>query len=264
MVVEHITGTVLATFLRRYARTATEHLSRLAKKLMSPLTNAPWIKRLSPSKGEEDGVADVEGRKTRGPHSLGGAVTSAAPTSNNPLLNKVSECLKLHIDWDGGWEDGTVYGGLAAVRDIPQLGTHLPEVSFLATLAEAMEENKPLDVRRAAYNVIQAAKDGWLRSAELRQTLKAHDLPRRLRSVVLKTGCPDHQLSFLKMMEILSEDRYWHPYLREATDLWSDFRRTQQVITILRRVGEIGPPPPVEGHDLPLDNLNLVKIGEHE
>jgi hypothetical protein len=46
------------------------------------------------------------------------------------------------------------------------------------------------------------------------------------------------------MMEILSEDRYWHPYLRGAMDLWLDFRHegTDQVVQILLRVGEIPPP----------------------
>jgi hypothetical protein len=83
-----------------------------------------------------------------------------------------------------------MYGGLIAIRDIRQLGTCLPELTFLRTLAEAMEKNKPFSVRKAAYDVIQAAQDGWLRSTDLRQTLEDFDFPRQLHSVVIETGRP--------------------------------------------------------------------------
>jgi hypothetical protein len=110
------------------------------------------------------------------------------------------------------------------MRDIPQLGSCLPDDNFLETLSKAMkksekgeesEENKPFHVRKAAYDVILAARDGWLRSPELRQKLEELDFPRQLHSVVLETGRSDYQRSFLMMMEILSEDRYWHSYLRD-------------------------------------------------
>ena len=199
------------------------------------------------------------------PHSLGAAVTSAAPAAER-TLKAISDSIKTCRDREGGWEDGAVYGGLIAIRDIHQLGSCTPDIIFLETLAKAMEKDKPFSVRKAAYYVIQAAQDGWLRSADLRPTLENFDFPRRLHSVVIETGRSDHQLSFLKMMEILSEDRHWHPNLRGAMDIWLDFRHegSQQVIQILLHVGEIPPPPPPEvDHNFPLDNF-LVKIVKDE
>jgi hypothetical protein len=42
----------------------------------------------------------------------------------------------------------------------------------------------------------------------------------KLHSVVIETLRSDHQRSFLEMIEILSEDRHWHSYLRKAMDIW--------------------------------------------
>ena len=296
MVVEHIHETALdsAGRRRRYARTALEILLLLAKKTTFPLVDVPWINellrraaaggkmddnvfvlflRLRTLGKEKDCAAD--GQLPTGSdfahvqdlesdlHSLGGAVTSAAPTSERILLSTISKNIKTCSDREGGWEDEAVYGGLIVIRDIHHLWACLPEVSFLKTLAEAMEKDNPSRVRRAAYDIIQAAQDGWLRLADLRDTFEKLDFPRQLHSVVIAPDCSDHQLSFLKMMEILSEDRYWHPYLRGAMDLWLGFchEGTDQVIQILLRVGEI--PPPEVGHCLPLDN-HLVKIVEDE
>ena len=140
-----------------------------------------------------------------------------------------------------------MYGGLIAIRDIPGLRTCLPGAEFLETLSKAMEgetegENeKPFRVRKAAYDVILAARDGWLRSAELRPVLEEFDIPRKLYKVVIETGHSDYQRSFLEMTEILSEDRYWHPYLREAMDIWLPLHHEGPVhaLRILTRVGEL-------------------------
>ena len=292
-VVEHIHEMALASAgcRRRYARTALEILLQLARKTTFPLVDVACMNRLLESgagkinndvfilflrlralRKEEDGAADVDPQfdqdtQDRGlhPQFLGEAVTSATPTVEH-TLKAISDSIKTCRDREGGWQDEAVYGGLIAIRDIPQLRTCTPDVVFLETLAKAMEKDKPFSVRKAAYDVIQAAQYGWLRSMDLRQILEDHDFPRRLHSVVIETGRDDHQLSFLKMMEILSEDRHWHPYLRGAMDLWLDFRHegSQQVIQILLRVGEIPPPPPPEvAHNLPLDNY-LVKIVEDE
>jgi hypothetical protein len=128
-----------------------------------------------------------------------------------------------------------------------------------------MEKDKPFRVRKAAYDVILAARDGWLRSAELRPTLEDLDFPRKLHSVVIETGRSDFQVSFLEMMEILSEDRYWHPYLRKAMDIWLPFHHEgrDQVLRILTTVGELLPP----GHDGsngPSLDKSLDKVVEDE
>ena len=292
MVVEHVHEMALAFAGRRqcYARTALEILLQLARKTTLPLVDVAWMNklleraagnvnsdvfvlflRLRALRKEEDGAADVEMQfdqdtQDRGihPQFLGEAVTFTTPTAEH-TLEAISDSIKTCRDRGGGWQGEAVYGGLIAIRDIRQLGTCTPDVT-LETFAKAMEKDKPYSVRKAAYDVIQAAQYGWLRSVDLRQTLEDHDFPRRLHSVVIETGRDDHQLSFLKMMEILSEDRHWHPYLRGAMDLWLDFRHegSQQVIRILLRVGEIPPPPPPEvAHNLPFDNFS-VKIVEYE
>ena len=294
LVVEHVHGIALATTGRRhrYARTSLEILVRLAKGATFLLVDAAWINklleraaaekmnddvfvlflRLRALRKEEDGAADaefedcihVQGHEAD-PQSLGRTVTSSAQTPEYALLNAISKNVKACIDDDEGlrWQDEAVYGGLIAIRDIRQLEAYFPDATFLKTLAEAMEKNKPFSVRKAAYDVVQAAQDGWLRSVDLRQTLEDHDFPKQLHSVVITTCRSDHQLSFLKMMEILSEDRGWHSYLRGAMHIWLDFRNAtpDQAIRILLRVGEIWPPE--DGQNLPIDNL-IVKIVEDE
>ena len=293
MVVEHIHEMALASTgrRRRYARTALEILLQLAIKTTFPFVDVAWVKKLLESGAgkmnsdvlvlflrlralskEENSAAGVETQfdqdaQDRGlhPQFLGEAVTSATPTAEH-TMKAISDSIKTCRDREGGWRDEAVYGGLIAIRDIRQLGTCTPDVIFLETLAEAMEKDKPISVRKAAYDVVQAAQDGWLRLKDLYQTLKDLDLPRRLHSVVIETGRSDHRLSFLKMMEILSEDSYWRPYLRGVMECWLGFRHEgpNQVVQILLRVGEIPPPPlPEDGHNLPLENL-IVKIVEDE
>ncbi|KAF9782758.1 hypothetical protein BJ322DRAFT_169425 [Thelephora terrestris] len=292
-VVEHIHGMVLAGTgrRRRYAGKALEILLTLAKKTPFPLFEVAWINGLlgdaadgdmnndtfilflklrALTMGEDvepqpdqDFVHVQDGEMDRRPP--GGAVASAEPTPEHPLLTKISWNVKICSDRAGGWQDEAVYGGLIAIKDIPNLRTLLPQVWFIKTLADAMEKDKPFSVRRAAYDVVQVAQGGWLKSSnlEFREALKKYDFPRKLHGVVLETGRSDHQLSFLKMMEILSEDRSWHSYLRGAMGILLDFRHegSHLVTQILRRVGEISSLE--HDYNLPLDSL-LVKMVEDE
>ena len=102
-------------------------------------------------------------------------------------------------------------------------------------------KSKPFRVRKTAYDVVFAARDGWLRSPDLRKTLENLDIPRELHSVVVETGRIDRQRSFLEMVEILAEDRYWYSYLRNAMGIWVHFRHEgpDHVQRILITVGEL-------------------------
>ena len=66
------------------------------------------------------------------------------------------------------------------------------------------------------------------------------------------------------MVEILSEDRYWHSYLRGAMEIWLPFRHEgpAQVIRILTRVGELKLPQ-YDGTNPPLDKF-LEQLVEDE
>jgi len=188
------------------------------------------------------------------PQSLRGTVRAENSTPEYTLFDLVQRNVKACGGQKDGWQDDTMYGGLIAIKDIPGLRTCLPEAEFLETLSKAMEgktegenqgENekgdKPFRVRKAAYDVILTARDGWLRSAELRPVLEKFDIPRKLYNVVIETSRPDYQRSFLEMMEILSEDRYWHPYLMEAMDIWLPLHHEgpAYVLRILTNVGEL-------------------------
>ena len=159
-------------------------------------------------------------------------MTSENPTPEYILLDQVLR----NVDTCGaqvdGWEDDAVYGGLIAIKDLPGLRLCEPKAEFIRTLSKTMEisemrgeigGNKPFRVRKAAYDVMLAMRNRWLKSEALRPTLEDVDFPRKLHSVVIEILRPDHsdhQHSFLEMIEILSEDRYWHPYLRRAMDIW--------------------------------------------
>ena len=287
-VVEHVHGLVLAQGRRRhYAKTALEILFFLIKKTAAPLVDAAWIDellesgargnmdddtfavflRLSARRNEENTAADAE--TTPGGdhvHVQGGELDPQSSYLGYPLFIRISQDVHIHSQKEGGWQDDAVYGGLIAMRDIPQLGACLPDDNSLEMLFRAMEdkEGRPFRVRKAAYDVILAARDGWLRSPELHQKLEELDIPRRLHSVVLKTGRSDYQRSFLTMMEILSEDRHWYSYLRESMDIWLPLRHEgpDHVLRILSRVSDI-PLPDYDGFNPPLDNF-LEKLVEDE
>jgi hypothetical protein len=314
MVVEHIHGRVMTRGRRRrHAKTALEILLLLVKKTTLPLVDTSWINellrkgasgnmdndtfnaflRLSARRNEEDTTADAETAPGEGYdhvdeadlRSPGGTVPPETPNLEDPLFIKISQNVQACSEKEGGWHDDAVYGGLIAMKGIPQLGSCLPDEKFLETLSKAMkkgekgekneggeksekdersEENKPFRVRKAAYDVILAAQDRWLRSPDLRQKLEEFDFPRQLYSVVVETGRSDHQRSFLMMMEILSEDRYWHSYLRESMDIWMPLRNEgpHHVLRVLTRVSEM-PLPEYDGSNPPLDKF-ITKLVEDE
>jgi len=305
MVVEYIHGMVLTRGRRRrYAKTALEILLTLVKETTFPLVDSVWINgllktavggnmddetftlllRLSARRKEEDAAADTETlpdpetppdpefvyvrEGDTDQRSLGGAAPpEVTPAPEYILFSKILKNVQTCIEREGGWQDEAVYGGLIAIRDIPRLGSFLPGVEFLQTLSNLMEKekDKPFRVRKAAYDVILVAREWWLRSPDLRQTLEDLDLPRQLHSVVIETGRSDHQVSFLKMMEILSEDRYWHPYLRKTMDIWLPFHHEgrDRVLRILTTVGELLPPE-YDGSSRPSFDKPLEKVVEDE
>ena len=124
---------------------------------------------------------------------------------------------------------------------------------------EENKGNKPFRVRKAAYDVVLAARDGWLKSPDLHETLERLDFPKKLHSVAVETSRSDHQCSFLEMMEILSEDRFWHPYLRREMGIWLALHREGPIhaLQILTNVGEL------RRGDLDVDK-SLEKVLEDE
>ena len=281
LVVEHIHGIALANGpRRRYAKMALETLVTLVKKTSSPLVGAVWINDLlkRAAWGKMDGEMFTALLRFSA-HRRGGdaAVDSGIPSGQehghvqrseadplspggtarpeHTLLDLVLGSVKACGAQEDGWQDDAVYGGLVAIRDIPGLRFCLTKAELLETLSEAMEKGKaeeesqgenkkggkPFRVRKAAYDVVLAARDGWIRSADLRGTLEDLDFPKKLHSVVTETFRSDHQRSFLEMMEILSEDRCWHPYLRKAMVIWLPLHREGPVhaLRILTNVGEL-------------------------
>ena len=298
-VIEHIHGIVLAGGRRhRHAEKALEILVTLAEKTPLPLIDSAWITgllrsaagggmddkkftlfmKLSARRKEEEAVTDAKTSLsqehsdatggTTGPAPHGGAVSSEIPITGGDLFCKIMHNVRTCVKKDG-WRDEAVYGGLIAIRDIPELGSCIPTAESLQTLSEAMEkeegDNENLfRVRKAAHDVITVARDGWLKSAELRPVLEDLDIPRKLHSIVIEAGRSDHQCSFLEMVEILSEDRCWHPYLRKSMDIWLLPRHEGQdcVLRILNTVGELSIPGP-DASRPPLDRP-LEKLVEDE
>ena len=283
MVVEHIHGLVLARSDRHRdtKTTALEILLTLVKEATLPLVDAAWINELlkSAARGDmDDGTftlflklsAQRKEKDTATPpdqdhRAQGRTVSPGTTNSEYPLFTKILQNIKTCGERQDGLQDDTVYGGLIAMRDIRQLGSFLPGLDFLETLSRAMGKNKSLRVRNAAYDVVLVARDGWLKSAELRQKLKELDLPRQLHGVAIEADRSDRQRSFLAMMEILSEDGYWHPYLRGTMDVWLSFRHEGpgQVLYILTRICEL-PLLEYDGPDLPPFDRFLGKLVEDE
>ena len=294
MVVEHIHDLALARGPRHYdAATALEILLTLVKKTALPLIDAEWINgllkraakenmddetfilflRLS-ARREQEGAAEIEIPHDQGhvdiqgsetdPRTSGGIMRLETTMSGYPLFIKILQNVQTCSEQEGGWQDEAVYGGLVAMRDIPRLGSCLPGGDFLQTLSKAMQKSKPYRIRKAAYDVVLVARDGWLNSTALRQILEALDFPRQLHSVLIETGRSDHQRLFLTMMEILSEDKYYHPYLRGAMEIWLPSRHEgpDQVLRILARVCELTLPK-YDRSSPPLDEF-LQKLMEDE
>ena len=272
VVVDHIHGLVLNPGDRLHnTKMALEILLILAKKTTLTFVGAAWMNKLlenaargdmdddmfirflrlnSRRKGEDPTVdigmsLDPDHLHVRGgetdSQSLKGIVPSGTHTLEHTLSIKIFRNVRACSEHEGGWQDEAVYGGLMAMKDIPRLGSYLPNGDFLETLSEAMGKGKPFQVRKAAYDVILVAQDGWLKSEGLRQTLERLDFPTRLHSVVIATGDLGHRRSFLKMMDTLSEDRYWHSYLRGSMSIWLPFCQEgpDHVLHILTNVGEL-------------------------
>ena len=231
-----------------------------------------WFLRLSARRKEEDTEVDAESPADQDyvyiqpddmvTHSPRGTTPPEIITPEDSLFINILQNIQTCSDKDNGWQDEAVYGGLVAMKDIPRLGSLFPDSGSLRTLFKAMEKTRPFHVRKAVYDIVLAAREGWLRSADLRPVLEDLDFPRQLHSVAIETGRPDHKRSFLVMMEILSEDRYWHSYLRGAMGIWLPFRHEgpDQVIRILTRVGEL----PLREYDgSPLDRF-LEQLVEGE
>ena len=253
---------------RRYAKEVLEILHSLVKKTTIHFVDAAWIDdllkraawkqmdddkfivllRLSALRMETNWERDFDHVEQNGADP-GRIVTSENPTPEYALLGRVLQIIDICSAREDGWEDEAVYGGLITIKNLPGVGLCDPKEEFIRTLSNAMEkretegevkEVKPFHIRKAAYEVILAVRDRWLRSADLRPTLEAVDFPRKLHSVAIETSRYDYRRSFLKMMEILSEDRYWYSYLRKAMDIWLPSHHEGQacVLGILCRVGE--------------------------
>ena len=299
LVVEHVYKIFFSKDLRRrYAKAALEILLNLAKKMASPFVDAAWIddllKRAAWKKiGDEafivllglsalrktDEVA-TESDTTVGHDSdhIGadgadprGVVTQGNQAPECALLDQVFRIVDSCSAQEDGWEDDAVYGGLIAIKDLPGLRLCDPKEEFIRTLSRVMEKretegeikkDRPFRIRKAAYDVVVAVRDRWLKSPGLRETLEAVDLPRKLHSVVIETLRSDHQRSFLEMIEILSEDKDWHPYLRKAMDIWLPLHHEgpHHALLTLRKVGELR----LLEHDDYNVNKSLEKVVEEE
>ena len=299
-VVEHICKTLFSTGRRqRYAKTALEILVNLVKKTPFPFVDAAWIDDLlkrAASRGvggevfiallrlsalrktdevatESDTTVGHGSNRTESDEAIpGGIVTSENRTPEYALLEQVFRNIDSCGAQENGWEDDAVYGGLIALKDLPGLRLCDPKAEFIRTLSKAMEQretegdirkDKPFRVRKAAYDVVLAVRDRWLRSGgDLRQTLEDVDFPRKLHGVVTETLRSDHQRSFLEMMEILSEDKDWHSYLRKVMDIWLPLHHEgpHHALLTLCRVGELR----LLEHDDYNVNKPLEKVVEEE
>ena len=277
-VVEHILGIALANDDQHSsAKAALAILLTIVKKATPSPIGATWLSGLLQRGAVEDMDHDtflllLKFSASRAPplsksyvHRQGspGTVTSRAPTPEYTIFSAIVKHIKVCSEQEGGWQDEAVYGGLIAIRHIPHLGSCLPEDSFLEMLVDAMEKSKPLRVRQAAYEVIQAAQDGWLSSTNLCQTFERLDLPRQLYSVTVEVGDGNLRRSFLSMVEAMSRGGYWHSYLRGSMEIWLPFldEESTQVLSILIAVAGI--PVPEGPPDLPL-NIPLTKLVEKE
>ena len=274
MVVEHIHGIVLAgSRRRRHAAqalktllTLVEHASLpLVEATSLPLVEATWINgllkraaqgdmsdhqfdlflKLSAWRMDKDVLADAgAGGNGTDPQFLGRSTTSDAPAPDHPFFRRIMKSIQTCAEQAYGWRDETVYGGLITIRDIRLLEPSLFDDNTLQTLHNAMNESNPFRVRQAAYDVMLVTRDQWLKSAGLRQKLEDLGFFRQLHTIVIQTARSDYQRSFLMMMEMLSEDGYWHSYLREAMDTWLPLRHkgSKHVVRILANVGKLSLP----------------------
>ncbi|KAF9782723.1 hypothetical protein BJ322DRAFT_166945 [Thelephora terrestris] len=251
MAVEHIHYVVLNRGRRyRHAAEALEILLTLVGHTTLPLVDAAWIDELLKLAADgdmadevftlflelsarRDSVDPVQPLK-QDPQSLGRTATSETHTPDDTLFSKVVDNIQTR-----DWEDPAVSGGLLAIRNIRQLEPSLLNDDTLQTFYDAMNRDNPFRVRQAAYDVMVVTQNQWLELERLRPKLEDLDFFRQMYHVVDDTNLSDYQRSFLTMMEVLSKEVYWHPYLRKAMDIWLPFRREgwSQIFNIIENVG---------------------------
>ena len=269
MVVEHIHRIDLCHSRRsHHATKALGILLDLFKLKPLPLINAAWITkllrdaavgdmsdenfilflRLSAGRKEEDVTVDAETRDYDliqdhhvYPPFLRRTVIPGTPESDHVLFKKIMQNVQTRVTKKDGWQDEAVYGGLISIRDIRLVDPSLFDSSVLQTMHDAMDTGKPLRFRKAAYDVMFVTRDLWLQSGMLRQDLQNLGFFKRLHSVVVEIARSDYHLSFLMMVETLSESEYWHPHLREIMEVWLDLRHAgpEYILLILVRVGNL-------------------------
>ena len=292
MVAEHIHKLVLGRVHRaRHSNHALELVLTLTDQAPFPYIDVTWtwINKVLESAAEgriEDRTfflfLRLRGLRKQATIAHISATNCEADTSHQsavgyPLFSRILEAINTCSEQEHRWEGDAIYGGLLAIRDIRGIGTCPPE-GFLKTFFDAMEDVKTLEasdadernwirpwrVRKAAYDLLVAVQDKWLRSAGLRQTLRDLDFPRRLYSVVSTTGHSEQRGTFLVMMKILSEYMYWHSCLRGAMDIWLPIYHDglKETIHILANVGGILSPCVVDS-SLPGSRL-IVDLVENE
>jgi len=270
-VVEHTLGMAVVRGRRHHAKEALNILITLGRKATLPLVDATWIRkllvrviredmdddmftlflRLNAQRKEEDNMEDVEiPPGPCRPHNQEGVID---PES---LFAKILRIVRTCSGEACGWKDEAVYGGLIVIRDIPRLGSFVPDNDSFGTLVEAMEKGKPFRVRKAAYDIIAFTREQWLRPSGSHQTLVNLEFPRKLHDIVIEFGRSNYQQSFLEMVEILSEAGDWHSHLRGAMDVWLSFRRERPdwVLWIVARIGGL-PPPNKDDFNHPLEEF---------
>ena len=275
LVVEHIHDIALAgsDLYGPVVADALEILLTLVKHSTLPLVHAAWINELLETAAGGD-MADEEfilllklsaRRKEEGdfptlgidPFSLGRTATSEASTPDDTLFRAVVKAIQAC-----DWLDDAVYGGLLAIRDIRRLGPSIFDDDALQMFHEAMNQGNPMRVRKSAYDAVLVMQDQWLRSPKLRQRLEDLGFFGQLYHVVIEMALSDCQQSFLMMIVILSEDMYWHSYLREDMDIWFPLRHEAPEHTA-RIVANVGGMPLAQFNSYissPTDDLlrNLV------
>ena len=149
--------------------------------------------------------------------SLGETVELEAPNSDHTTFSKIMKNIEASVAVGNGWRNEAIYGDLVAIKGLGRLESSLFDDSVLRTLNDAMDKYRPSRVREAACDAMLATQDQWLGSPELHK-LEQFDIFRQLHSVVTEFKSSNYQLSFLTMIETLSRDDDWHPYLRKAMD----------------------------------------------
>ena len=271
-VVEHIHGIVLSHGSRALqAGEALDLILTLVNKESFPSTDGAWVDELLASAVRGGMQDEIFARflRFRGMGAgrldvpLIGTVASEFLTPDDTIFKAISGAIKISSEGESGWQDRAVYGGLSAIRDIPRLGFYLPDHDFLEMLYGAMGDSNNSNVRKAAYGVVWAARDGWLTSPHLRRILLDRDFPRQLYGVVDVAPGSDHRRTFLDMMEILSRDEAWRSYLRREAGMWLPWRSDgwSQVICILENISKITFPKIEPAEDM---DMLLIKVVRDE